>query len=298
MRRDIPSLSTLLAFESAAQLSSFTRAAGALNLTQGAVSRHVRGLEERLGVKLFERVGQRVMLTAAGERYRRAIAPSLDALEQATRTMVHPAPERGVLHVIIPPTFGARWLVPRLPLFAAAHGDLRLRLSVRGDTLPEGENAFDAAIVGGVIPPAGGMECPLVSGRIVPVASPALGTDDPWSAPPLELGPAGAWAAFAHACHRPPPRGVTTFDYFDAGIQAAIAGQGVLLVMPFLVLAELRSGALRVADAASLDGQPGYRLCLPRRRRNPGATDRFRGWIAAALTETAAEVDAVLAPCQ
>src|SRR4051794_18544124 len=138
MRRHIPSLSALQAFESAGRLSSFTRAARELKVSQSAISRHIRSLEEELGITLFQRVDQRVALTPAGASYIRAIRACLDEIEATTFDLKMGHHDSGAIHLITPPTFGARWLVPRLPSFMAQHPQIQLRLSVKADPVDFG----------------------------------------------------------------------------------------------------------------------------------------------------------------
>src|SRR4051812_32359792 len=108
MRRNIPSLSALQAFESAARLSSFTRASVELNLTQSAISRHVRALEEELGCQLFLRTKQRVSLTETGSQYLQSISSGLDEIEASTARLRAGEKKGAILRVVTLPTFGAR----------------------------------------------------------------------------------------------------------------------------------------------------------------------------------------------
>src|SRR5579885_950398 len=119
MRQHVPSLSALQAFEAAARHLSFTLAAEELNLTQSAISRHIRGLEDRLGVKLFRRAKQRVALSEAGEAYLPEVRVCLDRIEASTKQVLTYRRGAGVLNLATLPTFGTKWLAPRLPGFIA-----------------------------------------------------------------------------------------------------------------------------------------------------------------------------------
>jgi len=107
MRRLCPSMTELQAFEAAARHNSFTVAARELHVTQGAVSKQVRSLEAFLGVELFERVRQRLMLTDAGERYLERIRPSLNEIEAASVELIARQGRGGILHIASMPTLGA-----------------------------------------------------------------------------------------------------------------------------------------------------------------------------------------------
>ena len=113
-------MSVLCAFEAAARHQSFTGAALELSLTQSAVSRQIRALEELLGTDLFVRERQTVRLNKAGEAYAREIREALKRVSAATLGF-RANPQGGTLNIAILPTFGTRWLAPRLPAFMAAN---------------------------------------------------------------------------------------------------------------------------------------------------------------------------------
>src|SRR5438309_9810028 len=125
MLRRLPSLNALKAFEAAARSESFTRAAKELCVTQGAVSQQVKALESTLGVKLFNRVRQRLVLTEAGRGYRAVVRDALDRVAVGTERLVQ-RQTSGALTVSASPDFAAKWLVHRLGRFAEAHADIGL----------------------------------------------------------------------------------------------------------------------------------------------------------------------------
>ncbi|KAG0769081.1 hypothetical protein G6F22_017416 [Rhizopus arrhizus] len=130
MRRFCPSLTDLQAFEVAARHSSFTRAAQELCVTQGAVSKQVKHLEEFVGVELFLRIRQGLVLTEAGRSYLTKIQAGLGPLEAATVELIAHQGQGGTLNLTCMPTFGARWLIPRLTAF------MRLRPDIHVEFLP------------------------------------------------------------------------------------------------------------------------------------------------------------------
>src|SRR4051794_32644500 len=113
--RLVPSLGALQAFEASARHLSFTRAAEELRLTQGAVSRQVAALETQLSVPLFQRVRQRIVLTPAGSAYAAEVRDILGRLAAATLSTMAFKTTGGTLSLAVLPTFGTRWLIPRLP---------------------------------------------------------------------------------------------------------------------------------------------------------------------------------------
>ena len=126
MPRELPPLNALRAFEVAGRHNSFSGAAVELNVTHAAISRHVRGLEKRLGVQLFKTVSQGVDLTEAGAKYLRTITPALDQIAEAT-TAVSCKSDRSIL-VSCEPTFAVKWLMPNLGSFEDAHPGIEVQV--------------------------------------------------------------------------------------------------------------------------------------------------------------------------
>src|SRR5215467_1997702 len=128
MRRRLPPLKTLPAFEIAADRLSFTAAAGELHVTHGAVSRQIQALEAQLGVALFRRRNRGIELTEAGLAFLPGVRQALQLLETSTAE-VATSPREGALVVSCVATFMMRWLIPRLYAFNAAHPKIEVRLS-------------------------------------------------------------------------------------------------------------------------------------------------------------------------
>ena len=132
-RRLVPPLSALVAFEAAARLGSFTRAADELSLTQSAISRRVIVLEELIGMRLFERVRNTVTLTPVGVFYAERIQSTLASLASATQEASLFLKRGGLLRLGMPPTFGTRWLIPRLGDFALHCPDVTVNFAARSE---------------------------------------------------------------------------------------------------------------------------------------------------------------------
>lgn len=174
MRRFCPSLTDLQAFEVAARHSSFTRAAQELCVTQGAVSKQVKHLEEFVGVELFLRIRQGLVLTEAGRGYLTKVQAGLGQIEAATVELIAHQGQGGTLNLTCMPTFGARWLIPRLTAF------MRLRPDIHVEFLPHRQGydfsspELDAAVrFGEGIWPGSGADY-IVGREILPVCSPRL----------------------------------------------------------------------------------------------------------------------------
>ena len=141
-----PSISSVRAFEAAARVLSFTRAAAELNVTQSAVSHGVRDLEERLGVSLFVREGKLLSLSEAGRHYLPYASDALTRLRAGDRAVLDPQRKARVLTVSVSPSFAAKWLVPRLGAFSSAHPDLDLRISANPQHIDFVDGEIDVAV--------------------------------------------------------------------------------------------------------------------------------------------------------
>jgi LysR family transcriptional regulator, glycine cleavage system transcriptional activator len=127
MPRRLPPLNAVKAFEAAARNKSFTRAAEELHVTPGAVSRQVKALEATLGLKLFNREHQRLVITEAGRDYLAVVRDALDQIAAGTERLVR-RQRSGVLTVSVSLDFAAKWLVNRLGRFAETHPEIDLRI--------------------------------------------------------------------------------------------------------------------------------------------------------------------------
>src|SRR5258708_31678304 len=148
MSRQLPPLNALRAFEAAARHLSFTAAAAELNVTQAAISYQIRGLEEWLGPRLFRRVGRGLLLTDAAQAYLPEIGGAFDRLVEATRRL-HQHDAAGVLSATVLPSFAAKWLLPRLGRFRAAHPEIDLRISSSTEQVDLAREDFDIALRAG-----------------------------------------------------------------------------------------------------------------------------------------------------
>lgn len=121
-------LGTLRFFEAAARLESFTRAATELSISQGAVSQHIKCLEDRLGCKLFFRLPGQIRLTDDGKRFAEVVSRILRELEDAAQAITAPRKSRIDVRLRAGPSFALRWLVPRLGRLHASHPNIKLHV--------------------------------------------------------------------------------------------------------------------------------------------------------------------------
>src|SRR5262245_16218263 len=173
MPRRLPQLNALKAFEAAARHVSFTRAAEELCVTQGAVSHQVKALEDELGLKLFNRERQRLVITDAGREYLAVVRDALDRIAMGTERLVQ-RQSSGALTVSTSPDFAAKWLVHRLGRFAEAHSGIDLRVSATMHHVDFAREDVDLAVRHGDGNWAGLDVVRLCSEELFPVCSPKL----------------------------------------------------------------------------------------------------------------------------
>ncbi|TYC64461.1 LysR family transcriptional regulator [Rhodobacterales bacterium] len=290
MRRAfVPPADTLIAFECAARHLSFTRAAEELHLTQGAVSKQVRHLEDRLGVELFRRVRQRIVLTDAGRLYLHDIRGALEQMFAATRQVMSYAGSADVLNLAVLPTFGTRWLAPRLASFARRYPDAGLNLSVRLQPFDFNEEPFDGAIHHGDPVWAGAIAERLFDEDVIAVSSRAFRDRhdirvpaDLARVPRLQLATRPlAWRQWFDLA------GVETdsafqgarFEQFVMISEAAIHHAGAALIPRFFVEAELSAGRLVSLFDLSLQQTSAYYFVYPENRTMRPVVAAFRQWL-------------------
>ncbi len=282
-RRFLPSTAALRAFEAAARLGSATRAAAELSLTQGAVSRQIRALEDQTGVPLMLRHGRALELTPAGARFAEEVRAVLLRLGQATLAL-RTNPDGGTLSLAILPAFGMHWLAPRLPAFGRAHPEVTVTLSTRMAPFDFAQDRFDAAIHFGHEDWPGARHMHLAPETVLAVRAPGLRADEPIGRQTLlhlESRPRG-WARWlaAHGTEPPTEPGMT-FDQFSTMAQAAVHGLGVALLPTFVAEPYLRAGSLVLAAPDRQDSIGSYYLVWPANRPETAALGLFRTWLAA-----------------
>jgi DNA-binding transcriptional LysR family regulator len=289
MRRKIPSTTALTAFDAAARHASFTAAASELALTQGAVCRQVAGLEAFLGAKLFRRSGRGVVLTEAGVAYHRQVARRLDEVERDTLDLMARQGRGGSIELAVVPTFGTRWLLPRLPAFARECPDVTINLSSRTRPFLFDDTDLDAAIYAGDGHWPGTHCVFLLAENLVPVCSPAL------IAPRRQLTPTQlarlpliqqstrpyAWRHWFQAAGIEPPNALAgpRYELFSMSLQAAVVGLGVALVPEYDLDDELTAGRLVIPISRPCPSDRGYYFVAPERNASNPLLAAFREWL-------------------
>ncbi len=283
----LPPLNALRAFDAVAQQLNFRRAAEQLNVTQGAVAQQIRKLEADLGIRLFVREAHGVALTEQGRAFLPNIRRAFELIADATAA-VRPTPTH--LTISVTPTFAAKWLIPKLPEFVAAHPLIDLRILATEQLSSFHADGVDIAIRQGRPPFGPGLVVDfLFPQALIAVCSPGL-----LAAMTAPLTPASLrgqvlledshnlWPAFLEqALGQPAVAGAKRlqFNQTSLAIDAAIAGQGIALASRFLLQAELAAGRLVQPFATELRGSLDFYVVIPRKQRHPEPTEAVRAWL-------------------
>jgi DNA-binding transcriptional LysR family regulator len=294
VKRRIPSTAALTAFDASARHESFTRAAEDLALTQSAVCRQVAGLEAMLGVKLFRRTRRGVKLTDEGRSYASRVAERLDALERDALELMAGAGGTPVIELAVVPTFGTRWLLPRLPQFMP--GAVQINLHTRTRPFLFDDTHFDAAIYAGDGHWPGCITRQVLAERLIAVCSPALVA--PHTAPltlaALARLPLLQQTTRPHAWRRWFEAGGLAcdgdlrgprYEQFSMSVQAAVLGLGVALVPDFMVEEERAQGRLFQPVPQAHDSDRAYYFVVPEGREHDPLLARFGHWLALTAAE-------------
>ena len=299
MTRRLPPLNALRAFEAAARLQSFTRAARELSVTQGAVSRHVLQLEKWLGRILFVRTHRGIEITPEGNSYFSAIRAALDRIEQETSRLLNDYREK-TLRLKLPPTFAIRWLVPRLARFHALNRHIDVQITTSHQPVDLEREDVDLCIHSGPAP-LSGARCQRLFGEILlPVGSPGLfaRTSTPRSASDLAQHVLlcslhrpydwPAWLASANVSGIDGNSGLK-FENSALAYQAAIDQVGVVMAQLAFVADDLATGRLVAPVSDRAETGNAYFLACSANSMRSGKIVAFENWIAseAAIERTA-----------
>ncbi|HEY0181904.1 MAG TPA: LysR substrate-binding domain-containing protein [Rhodopila sp.] len=288
MRRQLPPLNALRAFDAAAEAGNFTEAGRRLNVSQGAISRHVAQLEDFLGMPLFERNGARVRLTDEGADYALMIHGAFDRIEEATRAHIA-LHQRRSLRLKLFPTAAMKWLISRLSRFHALHPSIDVQITTTSSMVSLDGDDVDFTIQTSNAPAVGIGYDRLFEIALVPVCSPDyLGR----IAPPGDAEQLPG-CTLLHSMKRPDDwhtwfraAGVApgklhaglTFGNSSLAYQGAADGAGIAIAHTAFVRDDVAAGRLVVCHPLVVRTGQHYYLA-GRRDRETVAAKTFRTWI-------------------
>ena len=295
-KRDLPSLDLLKGFEAAARNLSFTKAAAELFVTQSAISRQVKALEDQLGISLFRRRHRELRLTEQGQTLYKTSGEVLRLLRDvAGRLVARPA---GMLTVTTTVSFAALWLVPRLNDFQRRHPGIDMRLAATNEIQDLEREGIDLAIRYCALKAAGAGAVRLFGERVFPVCSRSVLAGRPLKSPqdlsgqvllhyddPERRYPWLSWDVWFELTqtHGVKPAGTLRFSHYDQLIRAAIEGQGIALGRSWFVANWVKTGKLILPFGKRYMRSPSdsraYFIVLPRGSlARPGVAE-FSRWL-------------------
>ncbi|MGB3278393.1 MAG: LysR family transcriptional regulator [Pseudorhodobacter sp.] len=276
----VPPLTALRAFEAAARLGGFAAAAVELGVTPGAITAHIKALEEDLGATLFERHAKGVRLTALAERVLPEMSAGFDALGQAVQTLRAEAAPL-VVHIAALPAVAQLWLSPRLPALRAAAPEISVSITAMEEPPNLKRAAFDLCLFYGDGPGE-----VVAEDVIFPVCAPALADRLQTSADLRELPClsdavwASDWALWAKAAGLAGfvPRG-PVFSLYALAVEEAAHGAGVLMGHEALVSGHLAQGRLVAPLGPKVNLKAPLRLWSSRPFRKGSAAKLVADWL-------------------
>ncbi|QCL96827.1 LysR substrate-binding domain-containing protein [Agrobacterium tumefaciens] len=289
MRRYLPSLSALHAFEAAARYMNFTKAADDLGLTQSGISRQIKNLEDFLGVTLFHRSGPRLVLTEVGANYYRDVALSLDRLQEISIDAVRGRTVDSSLMIGTHPTLASRWFPERLSTFINAHPEIPLEIMPAAPTTDFETTRLDITILRGAGTWLHARSIELFPETLAVVASPSLIPLGEKRAPldfsnyPM-LQNSGRpslwlnWLRLAGLSYSGRIQG-SRFSHHEMIINAAVHGIGIAVIPTFYIERELENGLLHMPFGDPIQSEDCYFAVYPERKSHNANIILFRDWL-------------------
>jgi LysR family transcriptional regulator, glycine cleavage system transcriptional activator len=295
MPRRLPSLNAIKAFEAAARGKSLTRAAEELFVTPGAVSQQVKALETELGLKLFNRERQRLVITEAGREYLTVVREALDQIALGTERLLR-RQRTGVLTVSVSPDFAAKWLVNRLSRFTEIHPEIDLRVAANDQRVDFAREDVDLAVRHGdgrwpeldVVRLCSERLFPVCSPRLVRGRSRVVSAADLLRFPLLRLDDWTTWGHWFEAAGvAAPAKPGPILNRASMLIDAAIDGQGVALARTALAAWDIIHRRLVRPVDVSLPLANTYWIVCPRATASTPKIAAFRQWMLAEAADDA-----------
>lgn len=295
MRRYIPSSTALKCFEASVRHLSFTKAAEELHLTQSAVSRQIRNLEEFLSRDLFIRLNKRLILTSTGAAYFKEIVPLLDGMETACLRMLHREDEKTTLTISSLPTLASYWLMPRLAQFQLEHPQFQIKVRSLDDAAKIDPDSIDILLHYGGDHWPRAISHQLMREKMVAVCAPNLLTriggerEREWRVEDVTLFPflhlssrINAWPDWmvAQGLESGSFSGAS-FAHFHMVLEAAKNGMGIAILPSILAESSLQTGELMAPFGESISTPHEYLLSYPVDKADLEQVMVFRDWLLA-----------------
>lgn len=293
MKRVLPPLNWVRAFEAAGRHENFRLAADELGVSAGAISQKVKSLEQRLGAQLFERHPKGVRLTARGLTYKDALGPALDAIAQAT-ARAEIADANSILRIAALPALAEKWLTPRLSKFQDSHPDMKIELSVAPDISALSRGDYDVAMHYELLDQADVTCVALFRDDMFPVCSPKLMKEIGFKNPNdliscrllYDTQWADDWPLWFQAA------GVAAdtiiqesgFALYSMAIEAAIEGAGVVIGHQALVARDMANGRLVAPFDLRIPAPHQYAVLVPNWSRQRPDVAGFVDWLRGEMT--------------
>lgn len=287
MKQKLPPLNALRAFEASARLTSVQQAARELNVTPSAVSQQVHNLERWVGFPLLERGSRKLQPTAQGRAYQGALASAFEQIAEATASLSAGRASQSIC-ITCTPGFTVQWLVPRLQQFQDRHPEVDVRIDASTRLVDLRGEDVDLGVRHGLGRYPGLVAEKLLDDDLIPAASPDLLTGRKRVRVPndltrhalLHIETRDDWRMWlqAQGVDIDWRRGPLLVDT-AIGIQAAVAGKGIILARRSLIADELSSGRLIAPLPQGLSTGTAYFLVYPPERMSSAPIRAFRNWI-------------------
>lgn len=285
-RKLYPSISALCAFEAVARTLSFTNAANELSLTQSAISRQIRLLESQLNCVLIDRNTRVTVLSPVGKEYLSKISPALTEIRNASLNALSKDQQRTATIALLP-TFGTRWLMPRIPKFLQEYPDVTLNFTTRIGKFDFYNDKIDGAIYHGLDNWEGVNLTLLKHENVIPVASRDFiknhivkSPNNLINLPKLRMkSRPNDWKHWFESQNlKSIQNSGMIFEQFSLVTQACMAGVGIALMPEFLIEPELQNGNLiKIGD--SVENKSAYYFGIPKFGAQNTVVLDFKNWI-------------------
>lgn len=287
---NLPSTTALRYFIESAKFASFTQASDRLHVTQAAISKQVKQLEDTLGLDLFIREKQRIRLSPAGEIYYKDAVRVLRELEKLTLKVRNFNNEVDEIHIGVLPTFSSRYLIPKLPQLYTQYPEIRVKLTTELGKVDFSQLPYDIIISFNELVQDDVTTYDIMDETLLVVSSPKLVHQEKLSLNQLEklplltfLARPYLWNDWFASVNRtaPAPQSGLVFENFQMLIHATIAGLGVALLPEFMIQRELQSGQLKRIHSRALKSKPYYFMAIPNEKIQDEKIIKFRDWLLA-----------------